>query len=153
MDTKFAAILNSLSPKEPHSRLEPYIELIREMRKRGRSYREIADVLKKSCGVMVGKSTVHDFVLAQLKSKTKTPASQMTRSVATNKNNRALRGLSSTYKDTEAIKGTVSHRKTQESSARTIKNLKDQPLKTSAKKLLFEYNPEEPLRLHPRHKK
>jgi hypothetical protein len=38
VDAKFEAILNSLPAKEPRSRLEPYSELITEMRKRGHSY-------------------------------------------------------------------------------------------------------------------
>jgi hypothetical protein len=35
-----------------------------------------------------------------------------------------------------------------EGIAKTIKELKDRPPKTLAKKLLFEYNPHEPLWLH-----
>ena len=54
VDTKFEAILNSLPAKEPRSRLEPYSDLITEMRKRGHSYREITQVLKKACGLKVG---------------------------------------------------------------------------------------------------
>ena len=69
VDAKFEAILNSLPAKELRSRLEPYSELITEMRKRGHSYREITQVLKKSCGLKVGTSTVNDFVLARSKSK------------------------------------------------------------------------------------
>ena len=69
VDAKFEAILNSLPAKEPRSRLEPYSELITEMRKRGHSYREITQVLKKACGLKVGTSTVNDFVLARSKSK------------------------------------------------------------------------------------
>jgi hypothetical protein len=71
MDPKFKAILTALPTKEPRSRLEPYRELILEMRKRGRSYREITQVLNKSCGLAVGTSTVNDFVLAVTKSRMK----------------------------------------------------------------------------------
>ncbi len=143
MDAKFEAILNSLPSKEPRSRLEPYSELITEMRKRGCTYREIAQVLKKTCGLKVGASTVNDFVLARAKSRTKT-------SVAVSKTIRTRKdaiGLIGTYKDVEALKGTGRHQKAPEGILRTIKDLKDRPLKTPAKKLLFEYNPEEPLRL------
>ena len=143
MDTKFEAILNSLPTKEPRSRLEPYSELITEMRKRGRTYREIAQVLKKSCGFKVGMSTVNDFVLARSKSKAK-PSLSTSRTTATKKN---MEGLTGTYKDTEDHKSTGRPQKALEGIARTIKELKDRPLKTRAKKLLFEYNPDEPLRL------
>ena len=144
MDTKFEAILNSLPAKEPRSRLEPYSELITEMRKRGRTYREITQVLKKSCGLKVGASTVNDFVLARSKSRTK-PSLSTSRTTATKK---SMEGLTRTYKDTEARESTGRPQKALEGIAKTIKELKDRPPKTRAKKLLFEYNPDEPLRLH-----
>ena len=144
MDAKFEAILNSLPAIEPRSRLEPYSELITEMRKRGRTYREITQVLKKSCGLKVGASTVNDFVLARSKSRTK-PSLSTSRRRATKKN---MEGLTGSYKDTEAHQGIRRPRKELEGIAKTIKELKDRPLKTRAKKLLFEYNPDEPLRLH-----
>jgi len=144
VDTNFEAILNSLPSKGPRSRLEPYSELITEMRKRGRTYLEIAQVLKKSCGLKVGTSTVNDFVLARAKSKTK-PSLSTSRTTATKKNMEGLRG---TYKDTEAQQGIRRPQKELEGIAKTIKELKDRPLKTRARKLLFEYNPDEPLRLH-----
>ena len=144
MDTKFEAILNSLPAKEPRSRLEPYSELITEMRKRGHSYREITQVLKKACGLKVGVSTVNDFVLARSKSKPMLSPSAASGTIATKKNKGALTG---THKDTEARASTRRPQKEVEGIARTIKELKDRPLKTSAKKLLFAYNPDEPLRL------
>jgi len=144
VDDKFEAILNSLPAKEPRSRLEPYSDLITEMRKRGRTYREIAQVLKKACGLKAGTSTVNDFVLARSKSKAK-PSLSTSRTTATKKN---MEGLTSTYKDTEGHKSTGRPQKALEGIAKTIKELKDRPLKTPTKKLLFEYNPDEPLRLH-----
>ena len=143
MDDKFEAILKSLPSKEPRSRLEPYRELITEMRRRGRTYREIAHVLKKACGLKVGASTVNDFVLARAKPKAK-PSPSPSRTIATKKNMEELTG---TYKDTEARERTGRPQKAPESIARTLKDLKDRPLKTSTKKPLFEYNPDEPLRL------
>jgi hypothetical protein len=144
VDAKFEAILNSLPTKEPRSRLEPYNELIIEMRKRGHSYREITQVLKKACGLKVGTSTVNDFVLARSKSRTK-PSLSTLRTAATKKNTERVTG---TYKDTEDHQGIRRPRKELEGITKAIKELKDRPLKTWAKKLLFEYNPDEPLRLH-----
>ena len=144
MDAKFEAILNSLPTKEPRSRLEPYSELITEMRKRGHSYREITQVLKKACGLKVGTSTVNDFVLARSRSKAKRSVSP-SGTIETKKNRRALTG---TYRNTKAQESTRKPQKELEGIAKTIKELKDRPLKTRAKKLLFEYNPDEPLRLH-----
>ena len=143
MDTTFDAILNSLPSKKPSSRLEPYRELVTEMRKRGHSYREIAHILRQSCGLKVGASTVNDFVLAQPKSKAKRSGA-IARATATKKD---LKGLTRTYKATEDPKSTQRPSKALEGNARRFKDLKDQPLKASAKKTLFEYNPDEPLRL------
>jgi hypothetical protein len=139
VDAKFEAILNSLPAKEPRSRLEPYSDLITEMRKRGHSYREIAQVLKKACGLKVGTSTVNDFVLAAKRSVSPSGT------IETKKNRRALTG---TYRNAKAQESTRKPQKELEGIAKTIKELKDRPLKTRAKKLLFEYNPDEPLRLH-----
>ena len=62
MDAKFQAILDSLPPKLPRSKLDPYADLIRELRKRERSYREIAGLLKERCGLNVGVHTLYSFV-------------------------------------------------------------------------------------------
>jgi IS30 family transposase len=62
MDEKFEAILDSLPPKPPRSKLEPYAELIRELRKRSRSYRDIASILKDRCDLSVGVHTLYAFV-------------------------------------------------------------------------------------------
>ena len=144
MDAKFEAILNSLPTKEPRSRLEPYSELITEMRKRGHSYREITQVLKKACGLKVGTSTVNDFVLTRSRLKAKPSVSPL-RTIETRKNKRVLTGTS---RNTKAQESARKPQKELERIAKTIKELKDRPLKTRAKKVLFEYNPDQPLRLH-----
>lgn len=69
MEEAFQAILDSLPPKPARSKLEPYAELIRELRRRGRSYREIASILAERCGVTVGIHTVYNFVQVRSKSK------------------------------------------------------------------------------------
>jgi len=62
MDTKFKEILDGLPSKRPRSRLEPYRELIHALRRRGRTYRDIADILAEKCQVLVTASGVHDFL-------------------------------------------------------------------------------------------
>ena len=144
MDPKFQSILNALPANQPRSRLEPYRELILEMRKRGRSYREIARVLAQSCGLRVGTSTINDFVLAQSKSPsehTRTAANELS---ATNKHSVEL---IRTYKSRKGIQGLISNQKALEDTIRNIKAVKDKPPINSKKKPVFEYNPDEPLRL------
>ncbi|HKV81567.1 MAG TPA: hypothetical protein VJP02_25695 [Candidatus Sulfotelmatobacter sp.] len=144
MDPKFQSILNALPVNEPRSRLEPYRELILEMRKRERSYREIAHVLKQSCGLRVGMSTINDFVLARTKSTSKHKRTATKDLSVTNKHSVALR---STYNDRKDIQGVVSTQKALEDTRRNIKVVKDKPPINNKKKPVFEYNPDEPLRL------
>jgi hypothetical protein len=69
MTTKetFKAILDSLPPKSSRSRLEPYAELIMELHRRGRTYREITRILSERCDVRTSRSTVNDFVRVRSK--------------------------------------------------------------------------------------
>jgi hypothetical protein len=62
MDNEFKEILDGLPDKPPRSRLEPYRKLIEELRRRGRTYRDIAHILGEKCQVQVTASGVHDFV-------------------------------------------------------------------------------------------
>jgi hypothetical protein len=71
MDTKFKEILDGLPDKPPRSRLEPYRELIRELRRRGRTYRDIARILAEKCQIDVTASGVHDFVRRRVRVKRK----------------------------------------------------------------------------------
>jgi hypothetical protein len=43
-NAEMQAILDRLPPKPPRSKLEPHAELIQELRRRGRSYREISGI-------------------------------------------------------------------------------------------------------------
>jgi len=62
MDAKFKEILDGRPSKRPRSRLEPYGELISELRRHGRTYRDIAHILAEKCQIQVTASGVHDFV-------------------------------------------------------------------------------------------
>lgn len=49
------------------SKLIPYLERIRSMRKSGTSYTEIAEALNREYGIGTHRSTVHDFVRMRAK--------------------------------------------------------------------------------------
>ena len=66
MKDQFKRILDGLPAMSPQSCLEPYRELIHELRRRNYSYREISRVLLEKCDLRVYHSTVHDFVQRQL---------------------------------------------------------------------------------------
>jgi hypothetical protein len=65
MEKAHQAILDSLPPQGRRSKLEPYAALIRALRARGRSYREIVVILRERCGLRVAMHTVYHFVRAQ----------------------------------------------------------------------------------------
>src|SRR5580693_9144196 len=65
MENAHQAILDSLPPPRRRSKLEPYAALIRALRARGRSYREIVTILRGRCGLRVAVHTLHHFVRAQ----------------------------------------------------------------------------------------
>jgi hypothetical protein len=59
MDDRFQEILDGVPEKSPRSSLEPYHELISELRRRGRTYREIAHILAERCQFWAAASTVY----------------------------------------------------------------------------------------------
>ena len=69
MESKLQDILNSVTVKPGRSRLEPYGELIDELRRRGLTYRDIAAILAEKCEFHVSKSAINDFVRAQSRRK------------------------------------------------------------------------------------
>jgi hypothetical protein len=52
----------SLPPKPPRSKLELHRELIRELRRRGRTYREVSRLFAERLGLQVAPSTLHSFI-------------------------------------------------------------------------------------------
>jgi len=62
VEGKFQHILDTVTEKPGRSRLEPYGELIDELRRRGQTYRDIAAILAEKCQFRASKSTINDFV-------------------------------------------------------------------------------------------
>ena len=56
------ADFSDLPPKPPRSKLEPHRELIRELRRKGRTYREVSRLFAERLGLQVAPSTLHSFV-------------------------------------------------------------------------------------------
>jgi hypothetical protein len=59
---RLLAELSDLPPKPPRSKLEPHRELIRELRRKGRTYREVSRLFAERLGLQVAPSTLHSFV-------------------------------------------------------------------------------------------
>ena len=63
---------SNLPPKAPRSKLEPHRELIRELRRKGRTYREVAHLLHERIGLYVAHSTIHSFIKVRAKHRKRT---------------------------------------------------------------------------------
>jgi hypothetical protein len=72
MEPVLQSILESLPPKSPRSKLEPHRELIRELRRKGRTYREVAQLFHERLGLYVAPSTLHSFVKVRAKHRKQT---------------------------------------------------------------------------------
>ena len=133
MDPRFEAVLKRLPQKRSRSCLEPYSDLIREMRKRGCCYREIAQVLREEFGLKVGMSTINDFVLSGMKSKKKL-----------NGNRTSFSGADGNRKTRI---DTVSQQKVTQEPTRRSPTPNQPTLSKPAPPVLFRYNHDEPLRI------
>jgi len=67
MEPELQTIIESLTQKPPRSKLEPHRELIRELRRKGRTYREVAKLFNERLGLYVAPSTLHSFVKVRAK--------------------------------------------------------------------------------------
>lgn len=72
MEPEIRTILESLPEKTYRSKLEPHRELIRELRRKGRTYREVAQLFEERLGLYVAPSTLHSFVKVRAKHRKRT---------------------------------------------------------------------------------
>ena len=62
MDERIRKILDNIPERQPRSRLEPHIDVIRELRRKRRSYQEISVFFKEHLHIPVAPSTLYEFV-------------------------------------------------------------------------------------------
>jgi hypothetical protein len=62
MDEHIRKLLDNIPERRPRSRLEPHIDVIRELRRKRRSYQEIAAFFKEHLKIPVAPSTIYEFV-------------------------------------------------------------------------------------------
>jgi transposase len=62
MNDRLKAIMEELPAKPPRSRSEPYKEFIEELRRRGRTYKDVANILAEKFSIHVTAAGIHDFV-------------------------------------------------------------------------------------------
>jgi hypothetical protein len=67
-----SAVFSDLPIKPPRSKLEPHLELIRELRRKGQTYRGVARLFQERLGLSVAPSTLHSFVKVRAKHRKRT---------------------------------------------------------------------------------
>jgi hypothetical protein len=138
MDDNFRSILDSLPPKRHRSRLEPYSDLIDELRRRGHAFREIAHILAEKCDVTVVSSTLVRFMASRSRAKrrkSKLPKEE----VLLVKKDRTAVSEKPTPDSTPSP--------TDDEVRKRIEALKQRTMKPLAQSKQFKYDPDEPLQL------
>ena len=62
MDERVRGILEQIAEKPPRSKLEPHLAVIQDLRRKKRTYHEIAEFLGEHLSLRVAPSTIHAFV-------------------------------------------------------------------------------------------
>jgi hypothetical protein len=138
MNARFEDILNGLPEKPPRSRLEPFRELIGELRRRDRTYREIASILAEKCQLQAAPNTIHDFVRMRSLGKRK-PTARAASGVAKKAQVARIGGVSTSSKRPNSSSGAEVQQK--------IAMLKARKIEAKATVERFQFDPTEPLRL------
>ena len=139
----FEAILDSFPPKPSRSRLEPYAELILELHRRGRTYREIVRILSERCELQTSRSTVNDFVRSRSRRKRSLEKSGVPESKSRTQSSASLPKTDLPPETGLAI----------DDIQKRIADLKRRPASTDMHSQLFQYDPDKPLSLPQKSKK
>ena len=67
MDPTLLSLLETIPQKPPRSKVESHRELIRQLRRKGCTYRDIVRILHERVGIDVAVSTIHSFVKVRAK--------------------------------------------------------------------------------------
>jgi hypothetical protein len=73
MDPKIRSILDSILESPTRSKLEPYRDLIKGLRQKRKTYREIAQILRLNCSLQVNQATICKFVRVRSNPNRRTP--------------------------------------------------------------------------------
>jgi IS30 family transposase len=137
MESKLSEILDGLPEKPPRSCLESFRDFIYELRRRKRTYREIAQILEERCQLRVSKSTVHRFLRARSREKRKSSQPSLVTPM-------------------EKVVSEINpppiptHSESADEVRRRIEDLKRRSVATDTSTKEFQYDREEPLHLVPK---
>ena len=136
MDKKVRELLDRMPERAPRSKLEPHADVIRELRKKRRTYLEIAAFFRTHLELPVAPSTLHDFV--------KTRARQARSRAALSPE---LPAVESSKWKAESPAAEPEITPSGNEVLDRIRALKARPLSTEKEPARFEFDPQEPLTL------
>src|SRR5262249_44490364 len=107
MDDKIRTVLDQM-PEKNRSKLEPHADVIRELRRKGGTYQEIADFLSERFDLKVAPSTIHAFVRVRARRhqrlRIELPRPNLLETVSTDSDRPATEDASEVKKKIEALK-------------------------------------------------
>jgi DNA-binding transcriptional MerR regulator len=130
MDDTIRTVLDQMAEKS-RSKLEPHADVIRELRRKGRTYQEIAEFFSERFDLKVAPSTIHAFVRVRAR------RHQRLRIELPPPNLRVTVSMDSDRPTTEDISEVK----------KKIEALKRRPLIEQSTKPRFEYDEDQPLQL------
>jgi hypothetical protein len=130
-------ILNDMPKRGSRSKLENYASLIEELLRRGRTFREIASILRERCCLHASLSTLHFFV--------------QRRATLIGKHKRSLINLRSGGRGDQELARPPAHPGTQEPAEQGVQEriaaLRRRHVPAEMTPRPFQYDPSEPLRV------
>ena len=133
MDETVRKLLDQIPQKAPRSKLEPHVELIRELRRKGQTYGKIAQFFGDHLKMKVVPSTIYAFVRVRARRRQRRPQVELPPAAAPNIRIGHIESTLSTDGEAEMRK--------------RVEELKRRLPPEEVQKTKFECNANEPLRL------
>lgn len=134
-------LLDAVPTRSP-SKLEPHAAVIRELRKKRRTYSEIAQFLEQHLQLRVAPSTLHYFV--------KSRAKQAREQRASEQKLQEPAPASAPQEPLAPTEPVPEEASTGDAIRDRIRALKNKPVSTTVEPARFEFNPDQPLILQPK---
>ncbi len=141
VDQTIQQLLDAVPNRSP-SKLEPHAAVIRELRKKRRTYSEIAQFLEQHLQLRVAPSTLHYFVKSRAKQAREQKASE-----------RKLSEPASVAVPQEPVAPSApapEEASTGDAVRERIRALKNKPVPAAVEPARFEFDPDQPLTLQPK---
>jgi IS30 family transposase len=134
MDEKLRQLIDTMPERPPRSKLEPHAEVIRELRRKRRTYQEIAAFFREHLQLAVAPSTIYEFVKTRARQARK-PVSDAEQWVSS--------GNQASEKPAASAAGIGGD------ARERIRALRHQPVPAKKERPRFAFDPEQPLTLKP----